>query len=399
MIEKYSNIYIGLVVNNQDPNGRGRVQVFIPHITNTLYKGWNDNKKDKKFRTLDSANFSLEIVQKLVDILPWSEVSMPFFGGGTGAPVSSAGVPTPVPTEQAQQNLGITGSFATPVFKPPFPQLDGLNNGAGLCNRAGLREDKKSSTSNNVNEQELYNTIYSQLKTKLGGAPIPKEIEQYGVNSNLEGLSLLMMKVANKESGFVSTKPGDKGRFSGTDINGNKLAGGSHGIFQLSTADSVAYAHLGFTGNGEKLKTWPDGSPSTGTIPTFTIQQLQDPYLNVDFTTSVFADQIKKGTISKLKEYGWLQDNDKAKLASYNKSFSPGDTILSSDYKPDNRILAKTTNSFQNVKNGTNTTGVPGGPIGISSIPQIGSKAYVMFLDGNPLQPIVIGCYKEPTNV
>jgi GH24 family phage-related lysozyme (muramidase) len=107
MLEKLNNVYIGLVVNNKDPKGRGRVQVFIPNITNTLYKNWNENTKDIKFRTLDSDIFNPEITQRLIDVLPWSEVTMPFFGGGTGAPVNTqTNEPTPVPTDPIVSSPG-----------------------------------------------------------------------------------------------------------------------------------------------------------------------------------------------------------------------------------------------------------------------------------------------------
>ena len=107
MLEKLNNVYIGLVVNNKDPKGRGRVQVFIPNITNTLYKNWNENTKDIKFRTLDSDIFNPETTQRLIDVLPWSEVTMPFFGGGTGAPVNTqTNEPRPIPTDPVVSSPG-----------------------------------------------------------------------------------------------------------------------------------------------------------------------------------------------------------------------------------------------------------------------------------------------------
>ena len=52
-----------------------------------------------------------------------------------------------------------------------------------------------------------------------------------------------------------------------------------------------------------------------------------------------------------------------------------------------------------NVGSGMSSIGSAGGPIGMFSIPQVGAKAYVMFLDGNPLQPIVLGSFQDPSNV
>jgi hypothetical protein len=39
-------MYLGLCVNNNDPERRGRVQVFVPHITPALYDGWNKEGND-----------------------------------------------------------------------------------------------------------------------------------------------------------------------------------------------------------------------------------------------------------------------------------------------------------------------------------------------------------------
>ena len=46
--------YLGLVVNTTDPEKRGRVQVFVPNITPTLYKDWNETAKNKSFKTFES---------------------------------------------------------------------------------------------------------------------------------------------------------------------------------------------------------------------------------------------------------------------------------------------------------------------------------------------------------
>jgi hypothetical protein len=135
MLEKLNNIYIGLVINNKDPKGRGRVQVFIPNITNTLYKNWNENTKDIKFRTLDSDIFNPEITQRLIDVLPWSEVTMPFFGGGTGAPVNTqTNEPTPVPTDPVVSSPGeyMVGSGSAGI---QIPKRNLSSNGTVDVNR------------------------------------------------------------------------------------------------------------------------------------------------------------------------------------------------------------------------------------------------------------------------
>jgi hypothetical protein len=105
MSKIYGN-HIGLVVNTEDPERRGRVQVFIPHISTTLYDGWNKKNKNIKFKTLDdgengSSVFTKEILERLYISLPWAEAVVPFWGGSTGMPINeSTNQATPIPTDQ-----------------------------------------------------------------------------------------------------------------------------------------------------------------------------------------------------------------------------------------------------------------------------------------------------------
>lgn len=80
----YDNIYRGIIIQNNDPDNMGRVKVFIPHISMTLYKGWNEEVEvDKFFRNpgnnLDSA-LTADILKRLKEALPWTEVLQPIFG-------------------------------------------------------------------------------------------------------------------------------------------------------------------------------------------------------------------------------------------------------------------------------------------------------------------------------
>lgn len=79
----YGN-YIGIVVNTQDPENRGRLQVFIPHISTTLYEAWNKEAKDIIIRLGDLTQIDAAVQEKLTRLLPWAECAMPLFGiGGT----------------------------------------------------------------------------------------------------------------------------------------------------------------------------------------------------------------------------------------------------------------------------------------------------------------------------
>ena len=42
-MKKYYGNYLGIIIQNNDPLARGRVKIFVPHISPTVYKNWNEN--------------------------------------------------------------------------------------------------------------------------------------------------------------------------------------------------------------------------------------------------------------------------------------------------------------------------------------------------------------------
>ena len=114
----YGN-YLGIVVNNQDPEERKRVQVFVPHLNASLFEEWNqqaeggnNEKTDKHIRShLDLGG---KILEKLKQILPWAEQVAPLFGGNTSMTGNSTtrrlGVNNSGYT--LSQDVGADGSFS-----------------------------------------------------------------------------------------------------------------------------------------------------------------------------------------------------------------------------------------------------------------------------------------------
>jgi len=52
-MKQYFGNYLGLCVGNNDPEKRGRVQIFIPHIMPALFKDWNEAQEDTKEEPVD----------------------------------------------------------------------------------------------------------------------------------------------------------------------------------------------------------------------------------------------------------------------------------------------------------------------------------------------------------
>lgn len=91
-MKQHTGNYLGLCINNDDPQKRGRVQVFVPHILPNLLEGWNDAGKDIEILGVGDniqQNLPPEILEKLKKILPWCEAASPV--AGTSAPGNLAG--------------------------------------------------------------------------------------------------------------------------------------------------------------------------------------------------------------------------------------------------------------------------------------------------------------------
>jgi len=86
-METYNGMYLGIVVQNNDPEFRGRVKVYVPHIQANVYSNWFKELSNKNFRFLgNNIQSDLEkILPDLKTVLPWAENAMPMVGtSGSG---------------------------------------------------------------------------------------------------------------------------------------------------------------------------------------------------------------------------------------------------------------------------------------------------------------------------
>jgi hypothetical protein len=81
-----NGFYLGIVISNMDPEKRGRIKVFVPHLSVSLYDKINKLNQDMvfKFPGVEGDNLN-NIMQDLKEILPWAEfASTPFGGSASG---------------------------------------------------------------------------------------------------------------------------------------------------------------------------------------------------------------------------------------------------------------------------------------------------------------------------
>jgi hypothetical protein len=240
---KLNNVYIGIVVNNQDWENRGRVQVFIPHLSNTLYKGWNESGEDIKFKSFDSSVFTPDIISRLTDVLPWSEMAMPFFGGGTGAPVNqSTYTPTPAPTFMTYGSTGgIAPSTSFPTGKNGY-DLNAIVNNSNSGNSGSYFQGLK--VNNNVNLSYL-NSAYAQR-----AAGFANELKAAGYDVTIV-------------SGYRPPTPSERSALNLTknDATAQSELGGGSGVAPVYGSNHGAGIALDFI-----IKTPPNSSKKFGDI-------------------------------------------------------------------------------------------------------------------------------------
>ena len=86
-MKTYNGMYLGIVVQNNDPDYRGRIKVYVPHIQANVYQNWYNEITDKTF-SFPGKNLKSDlnkILPELKNILPWAENAMANAGAiGTG---------------------------------------------------------------------------------------------------------------------------------------------------------------------------------------------------------------------------------------------------------------------------------------------------------------------------
>ena len=117
-MNKYYGNYVGVVIQNNDPDMSGKVKVFVPHVSSTVYNDWVRGKDDKTIKFIGN-NIDEDITGILDDlklILPWSECAAPLVGESssgrfnnynlTGSVSDSNFYKTAVDTSSASNDIG-----------------------------------------------------------------------------------------------------------------------------------------------------------------------------------------------------------------------------------------------------------------------------------------------------
>lgn len=178
-MKKYYGNYLGLCIDNNDPQKRGRVQIFIPHIMPALYENWNEVGQDIEILAVgDNLPSSLptQMVEKLKKILPWAEGASPIMG--TSAPGSLEGgdynqfpnsEPAPLGTGYAPSTSPTTASVNPLRSRNPLDS----NRASIAVPTVGFGASSDSSTSTSTNSNLNIGNGLSQTEGSLVLNPDP----------------------------------------------------------------------------------------------------------------------------------------------------------------------------------------------------------------------------------
>lgn len=93
-MKKFYGNYVGIVVQNDDPERGGKIKVFVPHVSASVYKKWVEKSNNKKFKFLGANIDSVlsqtvlegnesetehltNIIEELKIVLPWAHCAAP----------------------------------------------------------------------------------------------------------------------------------------------------------------------------------------------------------------------------------------------------------------------------------------------------------------------------------
>ena len=146
-MDQYFGNYVGVVVQNNDPEKCGKVKVFIPHLTPTVYAGWLNEETSKTITDLMGSNVNGDLDSILDDLknkLPWADCAAPLVGESATGRYNSFN----------QAGSVSESNFLNTTFNSGASSLSANGNAPSslyTSNSAGLLNDAFVSAADNIN--------------------------------------------------------------------------------------------------------------------------------------------------------------------------------------------------------------------------------------------------------
>jgi hypothetical protein len=329
-MEPVYGIHLGLVVSdNPDPEGRNRVQVWIPHLSSTLYSSINQKLKDLNIKS--PGDLPSEALTKLRQILPWAEYGAPLFGGSSGNFNAATG------------KTATSGSSTLPdttgVIPPSFPSTNPNMNLDGTKPKDDQSPSYAASVVGNLAAQYV-GTSYHQGISMQCANWVNNVLGQAGLPTSGSDSAASFANMGTQITDINQVQPGDV-------------------VILRSTASNSGY-HAGLAAL----------DPNSGSLVFTSKPGANSPITENDFNGSYVQNKFAYAV--RLDGSGGSSQNTAQNNQQQN--YTPTQNIIHTA-RTANKVVA-------------GNTGTSGSAVGSFTTPNAGSKVWVFFMGGDIQRPV-----------
>lgn len=356
--------HLGMVISNNDPEGRKRVQVFIPYLTNTLFADWNNKLKDVTFRTtVDLQKYG--VLDRLKQTLPWAEYAAPIFGGATSVTSNSS-------TGNVEVNNTGTSTFAG------FDAMGGVSmvnpNSTALLtsNSEGNKTTFQNSPTIDPKIKELRQRFVKELEDPAKKAwfysVLEAEVGSQGEQAQIMFAESVMNRIALRNAdgidsikAYYGPRTQQKMSYSPNEILNNKYDNTIYNtVLQGSNYSNYA------TGNDQEYDVVNKLVPLGRGLGIETARSGGEIY------------NIEEADKKRVKAY-FGADVDNLGINNIPSVASSNTNVIDSQNDPKNGQAARNNNTYSSAS---------GSPNGTVSVPNESAKVWVFFYGGDIQRPV-----------
>ena len=356
-----------MVISNNDPEGRKRVQVFIPYLTNTLFADWNNKLKDVTFRTtVDLQKYG--VLDRLKQTLPWAEYAAPIFGGATSVTSNSSTGKVEVNNTGTPTFAGFDAMGGVSMVNPNSTALLTSNNQGNLppapASPPTSQPSSLASANNNVYFRSNVDNVTLNIDTDGIGSPSSFEDSNRQTQTSVQGLN------ANTQSFFVLPDKPEYYKYKGKAIYAKNNTTGKSimGIVGDFGPPTEGFGEMSLYAANE-LGVWQEGlgnAANTG----------QDVEFLVLGDSQTFGSNFNPEDLKKIADSNNLQSTQLASLGNANQQSTFSSIDSQNDPKNGEAAQTNTWNSAS------------GSPNGTVSVPNESAKVWVFFYGGDIQRPV-----------
>lgn len=416
----YGN-HVGIVINNEDPEKRNRIQIFVPYISATLYDDWNAASLDIEIGPGSFDKIDAKILARLKLGLPWAEAALPVFGGNgsvsfnkqSKAQIIRSPVSAQSPPFRSGVNLDESGKQIISSTSSALIQT-GPNTAAQTTDKEGATiktseyGNYKGENAGDINSlfgigargmlqtgdvaMTTDSKIYQQLSSAVG-----KKLE-YGDVVEINGQKLRFADTGSSDLTNRNVIDYYKSTSNGAEVDSIMAAtrnvtvdSGSVKYVGKETIDRVPSDLDNWIKNAQSSGAFKDVMESNGLVLRKGAYGYPSGYRNEkkdwpQLLAEVNSKMGNKGNAAVLSKYGPSGTGYTSSTAQTDSS-----SLKSSSFKP-----LKRDPSAIHANSSYNNISAPGG---VHSKPQIGTMVWVFFFGGNVMKPVYFAGVSEPQSI